>query len=121
MPKIDKYFDSGDRRIFLHHIYELQKGVRNMVLMTIKSSESEFIVERLQQKNIEYFIQECKGNKINVFFGNKECIETIKIIVNKPLNFLSPEEDFIIGMLLGYSVCQQCSRYCGQKKVSNIA
>ncbi|WP_338124706.1 DUF2023 family protein [Fusobacterium mortiferum] len=30
----------------------------------------------------------------------------------------SPEEDFILGVLLGYNVQQQCKRYIDRKKVS---
>ena len=28
---------------------------------------------------------------------------------------LSPEEDFILGAMLGYDICAQCERYCERK------
>ena len=36
-------------------------------------------------------------------------------MVDKPLNQLTPEEDFILGAMLGYDICAQCERYCARK------
>ena len=36
-------------------------------------------------------------------------------MVNKPLSQLTPEEDFILGAMLGYDICAQCERYCERK------
>ncbi|WP_028910046.1 DUF2023 family protein [Prevotella sp. AGR2160] len=55
-----------DLKVLMNHIYEYQKGVRQMV--------------------------------------------------NRPLNRLSPEEDFILGAMLGYDICAQCERYCERKE-----
>lgn len=107
---------SGDLRIFLHHIYELQKGVRNMVLCTLGKNEEAFAIEKLQKLNIDYVTQYLSNNRMNLFFGSEECLEVIRMIINKPLNQLSPEEDFILGVLLGYDVRRQCERYCHRKK-----
>lgn len=117
MPEIGNNFNNGDMKIFLHHIYEYQKGVRRMVLCTLPASEKNFAVKRLEQRNIAYFIQDENGKKINIFFGKEECISAVRMIVNRPLNRLTPEEDFIIGSLLGYDLCQQCDRYCDRKKL----
>ena len=35
--------------------------------------------------------------------------------------FLTPEEDFILGAMLGYDICQQCKRYCNKKGNIKIA
>lgn len=48
--------------------------------------------------------------------GKKECLDAIRMIVTKPLCQLSPEEDFILGAMLGYDICAQCERYCERKK-----
>lgn len=37
------------------------------------------------------------------------------MIVNKPLNKLSPEEDFMLGAMLGYDITMECERYCELK------
>ena len=44
-----------------------------------------------------------------------ECINAIRFLVNQPLNKLSPEQDFILGAMLGYDICVQCKRYCDRK------
>ena len=72
---------NSEIKVFLNHVYEFQKGVRN----------------------------------INLFFGRKECIQAIRCIVTRPLNKLSPEEDFILGTMLGYDLCAQCERFCKRK------
>ena len=105
----------GEVRIFLNHIYEFKKGVRNMVLYTMNREYEEFAVHRLENQNISYMIQKVGPNKINLFFGKPECMEAIRHIIIRPLNKLTPEEDFILGAMLGYDICQQCKRYCGKK------
>ena len=64
---MDSCILSGDMKIFVHHIYELQKGIRYMALCTID------------------------------------------------------KEDFILGTMLGYDVCQQCERYNHRKTLIQSA
>ena len=40
-------------------------------------------------------------NKINLFFGRKECINAIRFLVNQPLNKLSPEQDLFLELCWG--------------------
>ena len=104
--------------VFYHHIYEFQKGLRNLVLCTEKAVEREKIEARLQKENISYLIHEIAGNKINVYFGNEACINVVKSFNNPKLNEISDEQDFILGIMLGYDRLQQCERYLnrlGQK------
>ena len=63
----------------------------------------------------DYIIQPVGNDKINLFFGRKECINAIRFLVTQPLNKLSPEQDFILGAMLGYDICAQCKRYCERK------
>ena len=102
----------GEIRIFLNHIYEFKKGVRNMVLYTMSKEHEEFAIRRLKNQKISYMIQEVGTNKINLFFGKAECMEAMRHIIIRPLNQLTAEEDFILGAMLGYDLCQQCKRYC---------
>ena len=102
-------------KVFLNHIYELKKGVRQMVLYTTKRKYEDFAVKRLINQKINYIIQPVGNDKINLFFGRKECINAIRFLVNQPLNKLSPEQDFILGAMLGYDICAQCKRYCDRK------
>ena len=108
----------GEIRIFLNHIYEFKKGVRNMVLYTMSREHEEFAIRRLKNQKISYMIQEVGTNKINLFFGKPECMEAMRHIIIRPLNQLTAEEDFILGAMLGYDLCQQCKRYCNKKRFS---
>ena len=55
------------------------------------------------------------------FSDKKECIDIVRLICNRPLNLLTPEEDFILGTMLGYDVCQQCERYNHRKTLIQSA
>ena len=68
----------GEIRIFLNHIYEFKKGVRNMVLYTMSREHEEFAIRRLKNQKISYMIQEVGTNKINLFFGKPECMEAMR-------------------------------------------
>lgn len=105
----------GEVRIFLNHIHEFKKGVRNMVLYTMNKEYERFAVRRLESQKICYLTQKVSDNKINLFFGKKECMNTLRHFITRPLNQLTPEEDFILGAMLGYDICQQCKRFCGKK------
>lgn len=105
----------AELKVFLNHVYEYKKGVRHMVLYTTNRRHEEFAVERLNKQRIDYCIQPIGCNKINLFFGRRECIEVIQSLASRPLNELTPEEDFILGALLGYDLCGQCQRYCKRK------
>ena len=106
-------------KVFLNHIYELKKGVRQMVLYTTNKKYEAFAVKRLKSQRIRFVIQEVDSERINLFFGKAECIEAIRVMVKRPLNELTPEEDFILGAMLGYDICAQCKRYCDRKSRMN--
>ena len=105
-----------DMKVLMNHIYEYKKGVRQMILFTCNARYEDFAVNRLKSQGIEYIIQRVGNSNINIFFGKKQCLDAIRIIVDKPLVRLSPEHDFIIGALLGYDICCQCERFCERKQ-----
>ena len=102
-------------KVLMNHIYELQKGVRQMVLFTCNKKYGDQTVERLESQGIPYVLQPAGRQNLNVYFGKRECLEAIRLIVTRPLNQLTPEEDFILGAMLGYDICAQCERYCKRK------
>ena len=110
-----KDINTSDMNVFLNHIYEFKKGVRQMVLYTMNKRNLDFAEKRLRNQRINYVIQSVDGERINLFFGKDECINAIRMIVTRPLNQLTPEEDFILGAMLGYDICGQCRRYCSKK------
>ena len=97
--------------LFAHHIYELKKGLRHLVLHTTANETVYDMTEKLEKNSISYFIQEVDNNKCNLFFGEKDCINTIKKINKTSLRQYTPEEDFILGILLGYDPLLQTKRY----------
>ena len=105
----------GEIRIFLNHLYEFKKGIRHMVLHTMNKEYEDFAVRRLRNQNIGYLVQPIDNSKVNLYFGKKECLYVVKLLMDRPLNLLTPEEDFIVGAMLGYDICQQCKRFCGKK------
>ena len=104
-----------DMKVLVNHIYEFKKGVRRMVLFTFNKRYEQFAVTRLQHQNISYVIQPVGKDRLNLFFGKKECLAAIRLMITKPLCQLNPEEDFILGAMLGYDICAQCERYCERK------
>lgn len=105
---------SGYFQIFCHHIYEYKKGVRNLVLHTMPRYYKEKAIKKLNDNIINYHIEELDNGNINVFFGAKECIETVKKF-NCKVEDLDDEQDFILGIMLGYDRLEECKRYIARK------
>ncbi|MGM0547859.1 MAG: DUF2023 family protein [Bacillota bacterium] len=102
-------------KVFNHHLYEYEKGLRNLILHTTKSKHQDFMVRRLEKKQIAYVIYPVSAQKINIFFGDQNCIEVIKKINKADLKAYTDEEDFILGIMLGYDRLKQCERYLQRK------
>ena len=102
-----EYARFGDMKMFMHHIYEFKKGVRSLVLCTMCRTCASIVAERLRGQQIVYMIQEV----------SEECLDAVKTFIHKPLNRLSPEEDFMLGAMLGYDISMQCRRYCDRKSM----
>lgn len=103
-------FPHSELRVFYHHIYEYKKGLRSLVLTTERADNREIIEARLKRENIPYVINDVNKKNINVFFGNKDCIKVVSTF-NKRLEKLTPEQDFMLGIMLGYDKILQCKRY----------
>lgn len=98
--------------VFANHLYEYKKGIRRMVLFTVHHRYVESITCRLDHERICYNLQDVGNGRTNIFFGRPECIRVIRKMITLPLHQLSPEQDFILGTLLGYDICVQCERFC---------
>ncbi|MBB3104095.1 DUF2023 family protein [Azomonas macrocytogenes] len=96
---------------FGQYVSEYQKGVRQLFLLTMTPHEAMALQKRLEKQFIDCYVQEVSITKVNVFFGRGPCVKTVRAIVTKPLYELTPEQDFMIGTLLGYDREQQCLRY----------
>lgn len=104
-------------QVFSHCLYEFQKGVRKLVLLTLDIYELNNIITRLEKDKIPYHFQYLKNKKANLYFGEENCVNVAKMLSKKPLNNLSEEEDFMLGIMLGYDVQQQCKRYLDFKNI----
>lgn len=101
--------------VFFHMLYELDKGLRDLALLTTPLDNKEIIEEKLDECGYNYIVEKLKSGFINVFFGIKEPIEVLKKIGKHSLEEYTPEEDFILGVLLGYNTNKQCKRYLAKK------
>lgn len=101
--------------VLVHHIYEYEKGLRNLILHTTSKNLKLEIEKRLNKKNIPFIIHEISGNKINIYFGNQHCIDVVNSINKVNLSEYTPEEDYILGIMLGYDRVKQCQRFLDRK------
>lgn len=108
----------GELKVLLHHIYEFKKGIRPLILFTCHQMYEGQVIQKLESQHIAYLRQKAGKRTVNLFFGRPECIQTIRFLADKPLYSLTPEEDFILGALLGYDICRQCERYCLKKETA---
>ncbi len=105
-------------RVFAHHLYEFNKGLRRLILHTTKAEYRDEIITRLERRGIPYIIQNVTDSKINVFFGDRFCIEVLKSFPDLNLRDLDPDKDFILGAMLGYDMRMHCRRYLNRIRES---
>lgn len=92
------------------YIYEIKKGTKPLALITVGTNDSELYLNKIKKNNLCYFVSNI-NHKSNIFFGLPECVAVAKSFLDKPLYNLSAQEDFILGIILGYNRVEQCKRY----------
>jgi hypothetical protein len=103
--------NEGVIRVFNHHLYELSRGIRPLSMLTMTKAASVFVEARLVREGVAYYVHEACPTKLNVVFGRPAAVEAARRFLTRPLCDLSPEHDFMLGILLGYDREQQCVRY----------
>ncbi|ADU65683.1 DUF2023 family protein [Desulfurispirillum indicum] len=98
-------------QVFHHHIYEFKKGLRNLILHTAPATHRSLVIKKLEHHGIDYLIYDQAPGKINIFFGDPSCIQVLRLIGKQSLNHFTLEEDFMLGIMLGYDRKKQCERY----------
>lgn len=98
-------------RIFNHSLYELRRGVRALFMMTMSAGDCRAVAAKLAREDVAFHVQPVGARKVNLFFGRAPFVETARHLARKPLSALTPEEDFMLGTLLGYDREQQCRRF----------
>ena len=102
-------------KVLVHHIYEYKKGLRNLVLHTLPAEYRSAAESKLTAYDIDFIVHDIDSRKINIFFGADECVNVIRGFGEKKLCEFTPEEDFILGIMLGYCRLAQCERYLKRK------
>ncbi len=102
-------------KVFIHHIYEYEKGLRNLILHTTSSKNRMEVIKKLEKRGISYKIYSVNEEKINVFFGSEAAINVVETMNLEKLNLMTDEEDFILGIMLGYDRMKQCERFIFRK------
>lgn len=116
---MDKELLPAAIKVLAEQIYLYKKGVRPLVLFTFNRKYQTQAERLLEHHGISYLIRPVgKGLRLNLFFGKQECLEAIRLLVKCPITELSPEQDFILGAMLGYDLCVQCERYCHRCELS---
>lgn len=107
-------------KVLAEQIYLYKKGVRPLVLCTLNRRYRAQAEKLLNHHGIDYLVQPVgKGLRINLFFGKEECLKAIRLLVQCPISELSPEQDFMLGAILGYDLTVQCERYCHRRALAD--
>ncbi len=96
-------------------IYELSRGLRDLALFTAPADQRLALEKELEHEGVDFLIRAIGEGKINVFFGKTECVEVVREFQVDALSELTPEQDFILGIMLGYQRSSQCERYLRRK------
>lgn len=96
--------------LFSNLVYEYKKGVRDLVLYTCSKEQAIKYLSYLNKSGIKYLAVTVEGGKINLFFGSEKCLEILKTFSSLNLDEITPQEDFILGIMLGYSRTEQYKR-----------
>ena len=86
------------------------KGAKDLALYTCETNDKQTFTEILQKMKIQYHINNIGSGKVNIFFGSNPCLKIIRGFSSKSLDKLTPYEDFILGIMLGYSRNEQYNR-----------
>jgi hypothetical protein len=107
----ETFVHNGHLKVFNHHVYEYRKGLRSLALQTLPFEHESWVTSRLKRLGIDYLIYHAGSRNINVFLGDSACLQVIRQIGKFDLRRYTPEEDFMLGIMLGYGRRQQCQRY----------
>lgn len=101
--------------LFSNLIYEYKKGMRDLAMYTCKKEDYYLYVEHLHKNKIEFVMNDIGNNKVNLFFGNPDCLKILNQFSSDKLDELNANEDFILGIMLGYSRNEQYERLLKKK------
>jgi len=103
--------------LFSNLIYEIKKGMRDISLYTCRREDLDKFVSHLDKTDTKYLLTNAGKDKVNIFFGNPLCLRIIEQFSTDELNNLTPYEDCLLGIMLGYSRQEQYSRFLSKSAV----
>jgi len=101
--------------VFFHLLYEHSRGLRDLALYTIQPEDRDTIRRELELEGVSYLFRPIEDGRINVYFGHAACVDVIQSFGNCPHCRLTPEQDFMLGIMLGYDRTRQCERFLGRR------
>ena len=107
-------------KIFHHHRYELAKGLRPLAMMTLTADEARVVVGELVATGTPHHVQRACRAKLNVVFGRPAAVATARLLLERRLCDLTAEQDFMLGILLGYDREQQCLRFLSRVEAAAV-
>jgi hypothetical protein len=102
--------------VFHHLLYEINRGLRDLALYTIQPSDQELIQSRLDHEGVAAHFLPIEDGRVNVYFGHETCVNVVKEFGSCPHCLHTPEQDFILGIMLGYDRTKQCERYLDRRE-----
>ncbi|ERL24343.1 DUF2023 family protein, partial [Jonquetella sp. BV3C21] len=106
--------------VFRHHLYEYDKGLRRLVLHTAPESNRLEMETILRKQGVAYLFVPLSNGHVNVFFGDKDCVDVVKSFGTTRLSDLTDEQDFMLGIMLGYDRQVQCRRYLARRRKKRL-
>lgn len=101
--------------VFHHLLYEISRGLRDLALYTIQPEDQESIQAQLDAEGIAAHFLPIEDGRVNVYFGHESCVKVTKEFGTCPHCQHTPEQDFILGIMLGYDRTRQCERYLDRR------
>ncbi len=108
--------------VFHHLLYDISRGLRDLALYTIHPEDQNMIEAELLREGVAYMFRPIEDGRVNVYFGHQACIDVVQTFEGCPHCQHTPEQDFILGIMLGYDRTRQCERFlerrrlCAEKK-----
>lgn len=79
---------------------------------TLPACQLDLATDKLRRFGIDYHIHTGHCEKIVVFFGFPCSVAVVRhVMKDKKLSDPTPEEDFVLGSMLGYDISKQCDRF----------
>jgi hypothetical protein len=97
--------------VFFHLLYEHSRGLRDLALYTTYPDQQADVTRELELEGVAYWFRPLEDGRLNVYFGHRACIDVIRSFGECPHFRLTPEQDFMLGIMLGYDRTRQCERF----------